>query len=826
MKKHKGFLFPVLSIPLILGMATSCGGNSPSQDEPTSEIVKIEIQGDKKTTYHYGDSFTLPTIIATDKAGKTYDVTSYCRVTGFSSYKVGKQTIVIQYYSFTLSYEINMVNEIASISVEGQKTSFEVGEEFSLGGGKVYAIYDDGSKVELNEEEYEVSGFSSSEITSSATITISSGDFSTTYTYEVKEASSYVINEIKVEEQVTKFEVGDPFERPKVIAVDTYGNEHDVSDYATISGFDSSSAGEVTITVSYKGFSVTYKVTIVEAESGGTSGVDIPEDTISGDFSIINDTSGVEITPTDGVYLVDDTQEKTAKGVIALTLKGKLSEGQIQVNAPEIEVEFTLNGVSISNSTVSPIDVISCDKIEISAKKNKANYIYDNRSTSVVDEENDQYGGAIYVEDGDLKLKGKGQLYLKSLSNNGVHAKDDVTVKNLGLVVNAVNNGIKGNDSITFEEAPKVLIECGNDGLKTSSTDISSKGNQRGSISILGGELEIQSYGDAIDAAYDLIIDNSVDEADPTVTYSPIVEVYTGSLSSFKPSNYGVTTSFYSGNSQKGLKSTHDLNINNGEVYVSAYDDAIHGNKYSDNTLITYETGESAVGNVTISGGKVEVSAGDDGVHADGLTKISGGYVNVTKSTEGVEGFEIEISGGETYVFATDDGLNASGSSSNSSDGKITVSGGILDVTVKASGDVDGIDSNGTYTQTGGTVIVRGPAGGGAWSLDTTSDVTLNGGTLVVVGGIEASGSGGFSPWYASGGHGPGGGGGGPGGMGGGSLIVGSDMKNATSSTGKAIGTFKVTVGEYSYTYTNIYSYSGSVIMYSEFGTPTISKIN
>lgn len=826
MKKRKGFLFPVLSIPLILGMATSCGGKSPSQGEPTSEIIKIEIQGDKKTTYHYGDSFTLPTIIATDMAGKTYDVTAYCRVTGFSSYKVGKQTIVIQYYSFTVSYEITLVNEVASISVEGQKTSFEVGEEFSLGGGKVYAIYDDGSKVELSEEEYDVSGFSSSEVAESKLVTISSGSFSTSYSYEVKEATSYTINEIKVEEEVTEFEVGDSFIRPKVIAIDTDGNEHDISDYANISGFDSSSTGEVIITVTYKDFTITYKVTIVEAESGGSSGVEIPEDTISEDFSIINDTSGEAITPVNGVYLVDDTQEKTTKGVIALTLKGKLSEGQIQVNAPEIEVEFTLNEVSISNSTVSPIDVISCDKIEISAKKNKANYIYDNRSTSVVDEENDQYGGAIYVEDGDLKLKGKGQLYLKSLSNNGVHAKDDVTVKNLGLVVNAVNNGIKGNDSITFEEAPKVLIECGNDGLKTSSTDISSKSNQRGSISILGGELEIQSYGDAIDAAYDLVIDNSVDESDPTVTYSPIVEVYTGSLSSFKPSNYGVTASFYSGNSQKGLKSTHDLNINNGEVYIEAYDDAVHGNKYSDNTLITYETGESAIGNVTISGGKLEVSSGDDGVHADGLTKISGGYVNVKKSTEGVEGFDIEISGGETFVFATNDGLNASGTSSNSSDGKITVSGGLLDVTVKASGDVDGIDSNGTYTQTGGTVIVRGPANGGAWSLDTTSDVTLNGGTLVVVGGIEASGSGGSSPWYAPGGHGPGGGGGGPGGMGGGSLIVGSNMKNATSSTGKAIGTFKVIVGEYSYTYTNIYSYSGSVIMYSEFGTPTISKIN
>lgn len=322
MKKRKGFLFPVLSIPLILGMATSCGSNSPSQDEPVAEIVKIEISGEKKTTYHYGDSFSLPTIIATDKAGKTYDVTAYCRVTGFSSYKVGKQTVVIQYYSFTVSYEITLVNEIASISVEGQKTSFEVGEEFSLGGGKVYAIYDDGSKVELSEEDYEVSGFSSSEAAESKLVTITSGSFSTSYSYEVKEAASYVINEIKVEEKVTEFEVGDSFERPKVIAVDTDGNEHNVSDYATISGFDSSSAGEVTITVSYKGFSVTYKATIVEAESGGTSGVDIPKDTISGDFSIINDTSGVEITPTNGVYLVDATQEKTANGVIALTLKG------------------------------------------------------------------------------------------------------------------------------------------------------------------------------------------------------------------------------------------------------------------------------------------------------------------------------------------------------------------------------------------------------------------------------------------------------------------------------------------------------------------------
>lgn len=823
MKKKKGFLFPVLSIPFLVGGIVSCGSNQDSSQQ-SDEIVSIRFEGDKKTTYHYGETFSSPKVIAVDKSGNTYDVTEYCSHTGFSSYKLGKQTIVIEYYSFTLSYEITVVNEVNSIQVEGQKTSFEVGEEFSLGGGKIYKVYDNGDRVELSTGEYQVSGFSSEDAAASATVTISYGSFTTSYTYSV-EASSFEAISIAFSDVQENYNQGDAFVRPTAIVTDSNGGTHDVSSFVTYSGFDSSVIGSQTITGTYKSVSNTFEITIIESEEGGTSGVDIPEDTITKTFSITNDTDSSSIEAVDGVYLIDNKQAMTAKGVIALTLKGKLSEGQIRVNAPECEVELTLNGVSISNSTLSPIDVVACSEIDISAKKNSANYIYDNRSTSIVDEDNDQYGAAIYVEDGDLTLKGKGQLYLKSLSNNGVHGKDDVKIKNLGLVINAVNNGIKGNDSVTFEEAPAVLIECGNDGVKTSSTDISSKEKQRGSVSIFGGEIEIQSYGDGIDAAYDLEINSSVDEDDETITYTPKIDVYTGSESTFKPSNYGVTTSFYSDSSRKGLKSTHDLNIKGGEVYVKAYDDAIHGNKYSDDTLITYETGASAVGNVTISDGKVEVSSGDDGVHADGITTISGGYLKVSKSTEGIEGFEVHIEGGESYVFANDDGLNASGTSQNSSDGKILVSGGYLDVTVPSSGDVDGIDANGYYTQTGGTVVVRGPANGGAWSLDTNNDVTLNGGTLVVVGGMEASDSS-SSPWFAPGGHGGPGGGGGPGGMGGGSLIVGSNMKNATSSTGKAKGTFKVTAGEVSFVYTNTYSYSGSVIMYSEYGTPSIAKVS
>ena len=50
-------------------------------------------------------------------------------------------------------------------------------------------------------------------------------------------------------------------------------------------------------------------------------------------------------------------------------------------------------------------------------------------------------------------------------------------------------------------------------------------------------------------------------------------------------------------------------------------------------------------------------------------------------------------------------------------------------------------------------------------------------------------------------------------------------MKNITSSIGKGIGTFRVTAGTtINFTYQNVYSYSGSVIIYSDAGTPSIAN--
>lgn len=153
----------------------------------------------------------------------------------------------------------------------------------------------------------------------------------------------------------------------------------------------------------------------------------------------------------------------------------------------------------------------------------------------------------------------------------------------------------------------------------------------------------------------------------------------------------------------------------------------------------------------------------------------------------------LRISGGSTYIYATDDGVNAG--SGKASTPNITVSGGLLDVTVPSSGDTDGIDSNGTYTQSGGVVIVKGPGRAnsqtmGAAAIDTDSTVKITSGTLIVFGGIEQTPS-------------------------------SSVTKTLCSSSTVSTGSHTITFSSASYSTTLKYSTSGCVV-YSSLGSATL----
>lgn len=503
---------------------------------------------------------------------------------------------------------------------------------------------------------------------------------------------------------------------------------------------------------------------------------------ITGDFTVTSDTSD-GVTQSGSVYTITKAGEYTVTGL--------LSEGQLIVDAgDEDEVTIVLNGTSITCSSGSPIYVKNASEVKIKSEENSFNEVIDNRTEATEDSSDDAGNAAIYATC-DLKLVGKGALVVTGNYNNGIQSKDDLSIKNVIVKVTAVNNAVKGNDAVGIESGNIIAISTKGDGIKTSNSSISNKGNQKGIVTITGGNIDVYAACDGIDAAYGVDISGDGNLNIYTDTYSEYSEEVTSSGSSsgtstsrnssanktasantvsyvaasdtianapggFGGGNMGGMDGQNGGNkaggdrlgmpgdfnesgnssgqsySTKGIKAESEINISGFTINISSTDDGIHAN--SDSGVL--ETGEDGKGTIVINGGSITISSGDDGMHADKQLDVNDGYINVVTSYEGLEAITINLNGGKIYVYATDDGINAC-----TGDGKtspiVNVTGGYIDVTT-TSGDTDGIDSNGNYVQTGGFVLVKGGSSSGnvSGSIDVDGTVTITGGTCVALGGV------------------------------------------------------------------------------------------
>ena len=186
------------------------------------------------------------------------------------------------------------------------------------------------------------------------------------------------------------------------------------------------------------------------------------------------------------------------------SIKGQF-KGNILIDVSDkYNFDLELDNVSIISTKNNPIIIKNGNKVTIKANKNTKNYIYDERST--IDENDDSlYSGAI-ISFCDLEIGGKGELNIVSKNNNGIHSKDDLVINNLTLSVACLDNAIKGNDSITIEGANITAIASIGDAIKTTNSDISSKGNQRGNVVINSGNVTLYSACDGIDAAHNVIV--------------------------------------------------------------------------------------------------------------------------------------------------------------------------------------------------------------------------------------------------------------------------------------------------------------------------------
>ena len=434
-----------------------------------------------------------------------------------------------------------------------------------------------------------------------------------------------------------------------------------------------------------------------------TSGATDPTGTeTTAEFKIAADETG-KYSANGNVYTI------TAAGEYTVT--GKLSDGQIVVKAgSDDKVTIILENASINCSTGAAIKAESADSVTVKSPDGTYNVISETAAASSSDTD-DTADAAIYSKP-DLKLSGKGSLVITSENNKGIKTKNDLEIKNVTLKVTSSGVALKGNDSVTIESGSITVISKNGDGIKTSNSGKSSSGNQRGIVTISGGQVDIYAAGDGIVAAYSAVIETGDSE--------PEVNIITGSNSEYTKKAQDST---------KGIKSDDTIVISGGKVTIKSASDALHANSGK-----KLDNGATSTGNVTVNGGTLTVNATDDGIHADGNVTVNGGDVRIETAYEGIEGNVINIAAGNVYVYAKDDGMNAS---SGSSTPLVNITGGNVEV-ITPNGDTDAIDSNGNFAMSGGFVLVEAGSsmGGVAGSVDVDGKITVTGGTIVALGGI------------------------------------------------------------------------------------------
>ncbi|MBR0082384.1 MAG: carbohydrate-binding domain-containing protein [Clostridia bacterium] len=457
-------------------------------------------------------------------------------------------------------------------------------------------------------------------------------------------------------------------------------------------------------------------------------------------------TGAFSIVTEDGAFSEKGSVYTITKGG-EYTVSGVLEDGQIVVNvASDEEVKLILNNASISCSTDAPIVAVSGAELTVKSETDTYNTVTDLRTGASDDAE---YDAAIYAAC-DLKLSGKGTLIITTAFDNGVKSKDDLTVKNVTLKVTSTGVALKGNDSVTIESGSLILTSTASDAIKTENSDVSSKGKQRGTIAILGGQVDIYAACDGLSAAYNVEISEESD---------CVVNVYTASYASGPVATLSeqyliVPISLYSNSSDYYAYFYNDDDT--AGVWVQCvYESMVYSGGRASYYALLFRVPSGyenilfhAVASGTTPDGSnfTAASTGDTinramtGYLIKGVsdTVISGDWVQISSSGDGKTTYsskgikasnEILISGGAVTVYAADDGMHANGDialdSGSVGTGNIRISGGSVTVT---SAD-DGIHADGALTIDGGTVNVAEAHEGMEANV-----ITLNAGTVFVYG--------------------------------------------------------------------------------------------
>ena len=256
-------------------LVASCGGSGSSDNppSPTPTPVVVPVTGvsssEEAFTVVVGQEHSLVYTIAPENAtNKKVTVASNSACVGIEGTKVigslpgeAQVSLTTEDGNFSVVYTVTVVAELLDIQISGEyKTEYYVDDEFDKTGIVVTANYKDGTSSDVTSEAT-FNGFDSS-VAGPVAVTASFGGKSASFDVLIKDR---VLDNIKVSGDFKdEYYVGDEFDSTGIVVTAYYDDESskDVSSEASFSGFDSSAAGSVTVTVSYLDKTTSFDVTV------------------------------------------------------------------------------------------------------------------------------------------------------------------------------------------------------------------------------------------------------------------------------------------------------------------------------------------------------------------------------------------------------------------------------------------------------------------------------------------------------------------------------------------------------------------------------------
>ncbi len=384
-----------------------------------------------------------------------------------------------------------------------------------------------------------------------------------------------------------------------------------------------------------------------------------------------------------GAVLEENKIRITEAGTYVLS--GTFDDGQILIEADEKDkVQLVLNGVEIKNSDGPAIYSVENDKVILTVAKGTTNRVEDGTAYTLASGE-EEPNAAIFSKS-DLTINGSGTLLVNGNYKNGIVSKDDLVITGGNVTVLAVNDGIKGRDSIAIKDGSFTITAKDGDALQATNNE----DTQKGWISIDGGKFVITATGDGLQA-------------------ESLLQVTGGTLA--------VTST------DDALHSNTNIRIASGDMTLSTGDDGMHADSsllIEDGSVLISESYEGLeAGIITVNGGTIDLTSKDDGFNAAGGNDASSLEETAPAKDSFAEqsDYYIRIKGGDITVNASGDGIDPNGS--------LYFDGG----TVKVSGPTnDGngpLDYNGVCEVTGGTLAIAGSSGMAQAPSDTSTQCSV-----------------------------------------------------------------------------------------------------